>query len=408
MKWILFLPIFWSTLPSLPLFSSGPPPLNPLNKRESQKAESRKKDQTQEEFFQKLIEDLAHRSWKKREQASNLLKENLKKAYPLLEKALLHSSPEVRWRVQEILEFPVEKVVFLLSKKIAPSGGYGYYQGQFDDFKPLGEAPFAGLLQILSDPRYLNKILDSPASNYKNYLYARRSQDGDFDQKIRYLAVLAVGDLKVLQAKEALIKIYQGSYNTNNLKDTAACSLAMIGEKTYLNQLIRSIEKTIQRSTSYYRVKHYERLAHLHRNLNQFDKTIEYYKKALSITRKEPTLYYNLACAYATAKKQKEAIETLKKAVQEGYKDYQWMLLDRDLDYIKKTPEFKKIVEELQKNSSHSRGASPPFSSQVPPSQIIYSLRKLLQKKGRNLSPIDVEKLKALLQRLSQGKVQRK
>ncbi|RME77053.1 MAG: hypothetical protein D6785_13060, partial [Planctomycetota bacterium] len=288
----------------------------------------------------KLILQLDSESWEKREEASqklkNLLETHLKEVLPYLEKALVNSSAEVRWRIHNLLTFPLEKVVYLLAKKIAPSGGYGYYEGQFDDLKKIRYMAASSLIQILSNPDFFKQVqYPTSSSPYGEYLYKRKQKDYQLDYKIRYLALMAVGDLQIQEAKKVLIEIYK---KDSSLQDTAATSLYKLGEKKYLLDLIGSLEKSLASHPSLgKRLRIYTDLAHLYRGIGNFDKTIEYYKKALVYSR-DKILYYNLACAYCSAKKTKEALKALEKAVKYGYRDYNWMLMDRDLDYIKKNP----------------------------------------------------------------------
>ena len=58
--------------------------------------------------------------------------------------------------------------------------------------------------------------------------------------------------------------------------------------------------------------------------------------------------YYNMACAFAVMKRIDEGIEALKKAVENGYDDYDWMMLDGDLNNLRKDPRFKKLAERIK------------------------------------------------------------
>lgn len=59
----------------------------------------------------------------------------------------------------------------------------------------------------------------------------------------------------------------------------------------------------------------------------------------------DATAHYNLACRYALLRQPDLAIQTLKKAVDLGYKDFQFMTQDRDLESIRKDPRFCDLLK---------------------------------------------------------------
>jgi predicted esterase len=63
-----------------------------------------------------------------------------------------------------------------------------------------------------------------------------------------------------------------------------------------------------------------------------------------------PRVHYNLACAYALNRDRSRAIESLRRAVEKGFKDAAAIERNKDLDVLRDDPVYKQIVEEL-KNS---------------------------------------------------------
>ncbi|MBR0304589.1 MAG: transglutaminase domain-containing protein [Bacteroidales bacterium] len=59
-------------------------------------------------------------------------------------------------------------------------------------------------------------------------------------------------------------------------------------------------------------------------------------------------VYYNLACCYALTAQKKLALETLKKSIRVGYKDYRNMLNDSDFESIREDKKFKSLLEEIK------------------------------------------------------------
>ncbi|HSQ56279.1 MAG TPA: hypothetical protein VLM40_11115 [Gemmata sp.] len=62
----------------------------------------------------------------------------------------------------------------------------------------------------------------------------------------------------------------------------------------------------------------------------------------------DPTAHYNLACRYAILKQADQALRSLRRAVELGYRDYRFMEQDHDLDSIRKDPRFRALVKECK------------------------------------------------------------
>ncbi len=65
-----------------------------------------------------------------------------------------------------------------------------------------------------------------------------------------------------------------------------------------------------------------------------------------------PGNYYDATCLYALMRKRKEAIANLKNAFENGYKDFNHLAADDDLDNIRNLPEFKSLVQEWKKKAA--------------------------------------------------------
>jgi hypothetical protein len=67
-------------------------------------------------------------------------------------------------------------------------------------------------------------------------------------------------------------------------------------------------------------------------------------QKLVQVRPADPTAHYNLACRYALMKQPDLALTTLHKAIELGYRDFRYMVQDRDLDSIRKDPRFRDLL----------------------------------------------------------------
>ena len=67
-------------------------------------------------------------------------------------------------------------------------------------------------------------------------------------------------------------------------------------------------------------------------------------KRLVTIRPADPTAHYNLACRYALLKQKDLALVALNQAVELGYRDFRYMLEDRDLESVRKDPRFRQLI----------------------------------------------------------------
>jgi tetratricopeptide (TPR) repeat protein len=69
-------------------------------------------------------------------------------------------------------------------------------------------------------------------------------------------------------------------------------------------------------------------------------------QRLVQVRPQDPTAHYNLACRYALLRQPDLALKTLRRAVELGYRDFRYMIQDRDLDSIRKDPRFRDLLRE--------------------------------------------------------------
>ncbi len=74
-------------------------------------------------------------------------------------------------------------------------------------------------------------------------------------------------------------------------------------------------------------------------------------RRLVRLQPSNPTAHYNLACSLALSKRNADALRALRHAVGLGYRDFEWMSHDPDLQGLKRSPEFGAIVEQLKPQS---------------------------------------------------------
>jgi tetratricopeptide (TPR) repeat protein len=73
------------------------------------------------------------------------------------------------------------------------------------------------------------------------------------------------------------------------------------------------------------------------------EEAMEHYHEALRINPDFSAVYYNIACLYATQSRTEESINWLRKAVERGYKNWNLLKTDKDLDNIRGSAYYKKL-----------------------------------------------------------------
>jgi tetratricopeptide (TPR) repeat protein len=68
-------------------------------------------------------------------------------------------------------------------------------------------------------------------------------------------------------------------------------------------------------------------------------------KQVLELTPEDPSAYYNISCIYARLGKVDESVMWLDRAVKKGFKDWALMKQDHDLDPIRDTEYYRRLME---------------------------------------------------------------
>ena len=67
--------------------------------------------------------------------------------------------------------------------------------------------------------------------------------------------------------------------------------------------------------------------------------------RTTDVLRNEPSAFYNLACSYSVLNRIDEAVAALKKALDLGYRDFNHLLKDEDLQNVRSDPRFRELLK---------------------------------------------------------------
>ena len=73
-------------------------------------------------------------------------------------------------------------------------------------------------------------------------------------------------------------------------------------------------------------------------------------RKLVKLQPGNATAHYNLACSLALSKRKRAALRELQRAVRLGYRDFDWMQQDPDLEALKHDPKFQSLIDSLKQS----------------------------------------------------------
>jgi len=80
-----------------------------------------------------------------------------------------------------------------------------------------------------------------------------------------------------------------------------------------------------------------------------FHEGLEIDKKLVQLRPDDALAFYNLACSFALLNQKEESLSALERSVELGYRDFQFMKQDRDLETIRQDPRFCRILQDFEK-----------------------------------------------------------
>ena len=87
-------------------------------------------------------------------------------------------------------------------------------------------------------------------------------------------------------------------------------------------------------------------LAEAYTRKGLYERGLEIDRRLSTLCKKDPIVYYNLACSFALVGKKKEALTALRQSIELGYSDFAHMRRDPDLKLLHEIILFKKMTKE--------------------------------------------------------------
>lgn len=108
-------------------------------------------------------------------------------------------------------------------------------------------------------------------------------------------------------------------------------------------------ESVLRRDASYTEV--IEILGGLYTKHGRIADGLKMDRKLVKLQPANATAHYNLACSLALSRRKGDALRSLQHAIALGYRDYDWMMQDPDLEELKTHPDFMSLLEQLKPQS---------------------------------------------------------
>lgn len=121
-------------------------------------------------------------------------------------------------------------------------------------------------------------------------------------------------------------------------------TLARMGSLSQIEFELNFFGSILARHPSYL-----EMLRHHAKNLASVKRHVESLqmdRRIVQLNPSDPQAHYELACAYALLRQPEQAIRALRKAIELGYRDFQVIRKNRDLESIRKDPRFRQLMRE--------------------------------------------------------------
>ena len=140
---------------------------------------------------------------------------------------------------------------------------------------------------------------------------------------------------------------HQGKYSNEGSEPLSTGSpLARLGDQNQLEFELDFFSAILKRHPDYVDVLRV--LGNLLTLKGRYADGLQIDRRLVQLRPNDALAHYNLACSYALLKRPDQALKTLRRAVELGYRDFRYMREDRDLDTIRHDPRFRQLLREYE------------------------------------------------------------
>ena len=163
------------------------------------------------------------------------------------------------------------------------------------------------------------------------------------------LAFMNLGDVyEKMELYTECIEAYLAAMKCNTKYEYLTYTIGNL----YTNQL-KNYDKAVEYYNLYLiyapdRYLGYQGLAYVYLRQGKNKKAEDYFMKAIEKEPGESWNYYNLACFYSLTKETSKALEYLEKAFLNGFKEFDHIASDSDMDNLRNLPEFGRMIERFK------------------------------------------------------------
>ncbi|MBI4341772.1 MAG: hypothetical protein HY599_00220 [Candidatus Omnitrophica bacterium] len=95
-----------------------------------------------------------------------------------------------------------------------------------------------------------------------------------------------------------------------------------------------------------------------------YEKGLEIDLRLAQMRQKDPVTWYNLACSYSLLNRLDDALVALRRALELGYADAEYLLQDPDLLNLRQSPQYRQFLTAFPDLAAKSSQAAPRPSAQ--------------------------------------------
>jgi len=140
---------------------------------------------------------------------------------------------------------------------------------------------------------------------------------------------------------------HPGKFSNEGSEPTSTSSpLARLADQTQLDFELDFFSAVLQRYPDYVDVLRV--LGNLLTLKGRYAEGLQVDRRLVQLRPTDALAHYNLACSYALLKRSDQALKTLRRAIELGYRDFRYMREDRDLDAIRQDPRFRQLLREFE------------------------------------------------------------